>query len=158
VGEKESTKYLLSYTPGNMQKPGKIRVKVNDNRYAVFYDEAMMVDYINDYLGKKVKTTPSIRVGDIQFKEKKLTVVISDFLMQGGPEGKAGRIDTRVWVTDNKNRVLFDQTRNITANRCTFRITLDFDWLRAGIYNIAVEVADLLTGKSATKIINPQIR
>jgi len=158
VSGKESTSYMLNYTPGNLRKPGKIRVKISDNRYKVFYDENMSTDYINDYLEKREAKTPSVRVEDILFKEKKLTVVISDFLIKSGPEEKSGRIDVRVRIKDKQGRVLFDQTRNITANRGTFRITLNFDWLQKGTYNIAVEVTDLFTGKIGTKTINRKIR
>lgn len=154
ISARESAYYILRYKPANRQKPGKIRIKVKQKKYDLVYDENMRVDYIDEYLKKEETQTPSISITDMSFKNKKLDVLISDYLVTSGPKGKTGRIEVRVRIKENRGKMFFDQKRNITANKSTFNISLGFDWLRKGTYAISVEVRDLVTGKTDTKTIN----
>jgi hypothetical protein len=158
IAEKESAYYVLNYVPANSQKPGKIKIKVSSKKYEAVYDENMRLDYIAEYLKQEETRTPSINIKEVRFKDKKLNVFISDFLMESGPQGEIGRIDVRVRIRDDRAGILFDQRRNVTAGRSAFRIDLSFEWLQNGKFDITVEVKDLLTGKKSTKTIRPAVK
>ncbi len=157
ISEKEDIHYMLTYAPQDAKKIGEIKVLVNNKNYDVFYDNKMRADYIKEYLDKKSALNPQIKLDDISFKEKKLFMAIGDFLMQPTKEGDRGRISVRVHITDAADKVVFEKSRLLSPEKKVTTITIDFDWLGKGEYNVLIDVSDMLTGKTAMDFLQTTI-
>lgn len=157
ISDREDVYYMLTYAPENPQKTGKIRVEVDNKKYDVVYDSNMRADYIKDYLEKKGALNPSIMIDAVSFNEKKLSMAISNFLLQGTDKGSAGKISVHVRIKDEENKMVFDKSRFLVPEKKITTITIDFDWLEKGEYNVIVDVSDMLTGKTAMEFLQPQV-
>ncbi|MCK5057279.1 MAG: hypothetical protein KAT34_11525 [Candidatus Aminicenantes bacterium] len=157
ISEKEDIYYMLTYAPDDPRETGKIKVEVSDKKYDVVYDSNMRADYIKEYLEKKRALSPTILLDDISFKEKKLRMEISNFLMQKTEEGRKGKISVQVRIKDEADRLVFDKNRFLVTDKKVTTITIDFDWLKKGNYNIIVDVSDMLSGKTAMEFLQPTV-
>ncbi|UCH97417.1 MAG: hypothetical protein JSV88_11345 [Candidatus Aminicenantes bacterium] len=155
----EDNCYTLTYTPKDPEKPGKLNVEVNNKNYKVFYENtAEIVDFSQYLKTKEDPKTPLLRLRDVTFKNKKLSISIASFLMQKTGTGNSGRIVVRIYVKDNQNaKILFDQSKDILPRENTVHISLDFQWLKKGRYEAGVHVKDLLTGKNALEVVETVI-
>ena len=70
---------------------------------------------------------------------------------------KAGRLKIRVRIKDNENNILFDRTRFVLPKKKNTLISIGFDWLKKGGYNIIVDVLDVFTGKTLMHFLQPQV-
>jgi hypothetical protein len=157
ISEKEDIYYMITYAPDEPQNIGKIKVEVSNKKYDVVYDSNMRADYIKEYLDKKRTLSPTIALDDISFKEKKLYIEISNFLLNGTDKGKKGKIGVRVRIKDNNDKMIFDKSKFLVPEKKITTITIDFNWLTKGNYNIIVDVSDMLTGKTAMEFLQPII-
>lgn len=157
IGEKEDIYYMLTYAPQDPKKIGEIKVVVNDKNYDVIYDNKMRADYIKEYLEKKSALNPEIKLDDISFKEKKLFMAISGFLLQPAKEGDRGQISVTVRITDAADKVVFEKSRLLAPEKKITTITIDFGWLAKAEYNIIVNVSDMLTGKTAMDFLQATV-
>ncbi len=154
VSQLEDVYYILTYTPRDPEKAGRLKIKVKNKNYKVLYDDNFRADYISDYLQKLEKQiqTPDIKIGDFSFKGKVLAFTVSNYLMreiQGKPR-PVGRMKVRIRLLDKENNSLFDQERVLTARKVEFKISLGaFKEIKRGEYNFLIHVVDLLTGKEA---------
>ena len=150
IKQVEDTYYILTYVPTNPQKAGKLKVKVNNKKYKVLYDNNFRSDYINEYFAKlesKIKT-PDIKIDKFQFKKKLLNFAISGYLMKN-VEGKTmGQMNVRIRVTSKDNKPLYDKTKLLTAQKKEIKVSLPtFKTIIKGEYNFLLDVKDLMTGK-----------
>jgi VWFA-related protein len=157
ISEKEDVYYMLTYSPKNPKKTGQIKIVVDNKKYKVFYDTNMRADYIKEYVDKKRALSPSIKLNSISFKEKKLAIAISNFLMRKTGAGKKGKISVHVRIKDENNKTVFEKSRFLVPDKKITNITIDFDWIKKGEYNIIVDVSDILTGKTAMEFLQPQV-
>jgi len=165
IGEKENVYYLLSYAPDNPDKLGKIKIKVSNKKYRVVYDDNMRADYINAYLSKKGMAQPQISVStsvisikDLKFADKKLFVAVAGFSMRKVSQGQSGKMEIRVRINHLHGGNIFDQRKTLDIQKPEVAITLPFNDLKRGDYDIVVFVKDLLTNKSEMKFIQSQVR
>lgn len=159
ISEKEDIYYMLTYSPDKPETIGKIKVEVDDKRYEVVYDSNMRADYIKDYLDKRRTSSPTIELADLSFAEKKLYMEISNFLMQETGNGKKGKIAVRVRIkTREGNTSVFDKNRYLVPEKKITTITIGFEWLKKGEYNIIIDTTDMLTGKTAMEFLQPTIK
>ena len=150
---------MLTYSPDKPETIGKIKVEVDDKRYEVVYDSNMRADYIKDYLDKRRTSSPTIELADLSFAEKKLYMEISNFLMQETGNGKKGKIAVRVRIkTREGNTSVFDKNRYLVPEKKITTITIGFEWLKKGEYNIIIDTTDMLTGKTAMEFLQPTIK
>jgi hypothetical protein len=147
IENKEDIYYLLTFTPKNPVKAGKIVVETVNERYNVFFNDNESV-YV-----------PVIALGDVTFKNKKLSVLVKNFLRQETEKGKTGQIMVRIYIENKKDgKLLFDESKTMLSGQDEVRVSLLFKWLGKGNYDIGVEVIDLLTGKRAGRILREIIR
>ncbi|MFH2108706.1 MAG: hypothetical protein ABII93_08570 [Chrysiogenia bacterium] len=158
VSEKNDDYYVLTYEPASAKKIGKIKVRVKGKRYDVLYDNNIRADYINEYLRKKELETPSVKVSELSFSAKKLAFVISDYSLAKIQGETSGMLGVRIRIRDDQQRSVFDQSRNLKADKKTLSLNLSFSSLAAGKYDIIIDVLDQVSGKTCTEVIQPLVR
>jgi hypothetical protein len=157
VSEKTDDCYVLTYEPANAQKIGKIKVTVKDRKFKVLYDNNIRADYINEYLRKKEAATPSVKISELSFKEKKLFFVVSDFFLAKIQGETIGMLIVRIRIKDDQEQSVFDQSRNLKADKKTMSLSLSFNTLTKGKYDIIVDILDEVSGKTCTEVIQPRV-
>ena len=158
ISEKEDVYYMLTYAPDEPRKKGLIRIEVNNKKYKVVYDDKMRADYIKEYIKKKMARNPAVQLDEISFKEKTLKMAISKFLMWESGGKEEGKISVRVRIKDTDARVIFDRSRFLVPEKKITTISIGFDWLAKGQYNVIVDVTDMLTGKTAMEFLQPVVQ
>jgi len=152
VSEVEDIYYILTYVPKDAKKVGQIKVKVNNKKYEVLYDNNFRADYISEYLQKldlNLKT-PDIAVENFSFKDKTLSFSVVDFLMKKLENAPApvGQIRVRIRLMDEEGNAVFDQSKVLTAQKKDFVISLPtFKEIKKGEYSFLIDVRDMFTGK-----------
>ena len=155
TGGIEDIYYTLTYTPKDPGKHGELKVEVTDKNYKVYSAGAFGSGDFNQYLNSaKDPHSPEVRVKDVTFKNKRLSITTAGFLVQKTGKENSGKIAVRIYIKDNReNKLLFYQGKTMVPQKDTVHISLNFQWLEKGSYEIGVLVNDLLTGKSAVKSI-----
>jgi hypothetical protein len=153
VSEVEDVYYILTYAPQGPQKAGKLKIKVNNRKYKVLYDNNFRADYINDYfksLGKNLEI-PDIKIGDFSFDRKILAFAVTDYLMRKKKEENkqpVGMMKIRIRLVNRDNVSLFDQEKVLTAQKDEMKISLGaFTKIKKGQYNFLIDAVDMFTGK-----------
>jgi hypothetical protein len=159
IEEKEDITYMLTYSPDNPEKVGKIRVKVDNKKFRILYDDQMRADYIKEYLKKKKLEVPDIRILNTNFRNKVLTIDVKDFLMsEQDNHSQKGKIFFEIEILDPSNKIVYDKKRTMIAEKDHVSITVDFPWMKKGRYNLIVQVTDIQTGKTSSDFLQPVIR
>lgn len=158
ISEKEDVYYMLTYAPKNPKKVKKIKVKVSDQWYDVIYDNNIRADYITEYINKKEAQIPSVQLQDLSFKKKKLSMVIANFMMKRVQGKDAGMLNVRIRIKDSNGKLLYDKNKNLQPQKNSINISIGFDWLQQGEYDIIVDVMDKITGKSKISSTKASIR
>jgi hypothetical protein len=160
IEEKEDITYMLTYSPDNPDKVGKIRVKVDNKKFRILYDDQMRVDYIRDYLKKKKLEIPDIRIQNTKFNNKVLTIDVKDFMMSGQNKHhtRKGEIFFEIEILDSSNKTLYDKKRTMIADKDQVSISVDLPWMKKGRYNLIVQVTDIQTGKTSSDFLQPVVR
>ena len=151
VSKREDVYYMLTYAPKDPKNAGRLRVKVNNKKYKVYYDDNFHADYITEHLAKleeKIKT-PDVKVEGFSFKRKILAFAVKDFLMRK-IEGKTfGQMEVRIRLIQG-GKSLFDQKKMLRAQKDVMKISLPmFKNIKKGTYDFMIDVKDLMTGKDA---------
>jgi hypothetical protein len=157
VAQKEDVVYMLTYEPSNPKKIGKIKVTVANKKYDVLYDNNIRADYIAAYLEKKGAENPSISITGLSFREKKLSLSAVNFSRTAIQGETVGRLLIRIRIKNAENQTLFDQAKELKVQRDSFSLTLSFDFLTAGKYDVIIDLRDQLTGKSCTEVLQPLV-
>jgi hypothetical protein len=158
VSEKADDYYVLTYEPADAKKIGKIKVKARDKKYKVLYDDNIRADYITAYLNKKDAENPAVKVTELAFRDRALSFVISGFSLARNEGGSAGLLAVRIRVQTASGASVFDQAKNLKADKKTLALSLPFNSLAGGKYDIIVDVLDKVSGRSCTEVIQPLVR
>jgi VWFA-related protein len=157
ITEAMDSYYLLTYAPVNSSKIGTINVKTSNKKYNVLYDDNLRADYINEYLKNKEAANPTVKIKGISFIDRTLAFSLQDYELTKIKFWKAGMLNVRIRVSNSANQVFFDQTKVLKAGNSTFNLSLKFDFLAAGKYDIVVDVLDQVSGKTCSEIVQPLI-
>ncbi|MFC2155764.1 hypothetical protein ACFLRB_04660 [Acidobacteriota bacterium] len=161
ISEEEDICYMLTYEPAHPEKIGKIKIAVTGKQgdYKVVYDKNMRASYIQDYLARREAENPDIKIKELVFKGKKLSLRISDFLLKEEKKGKksTGRINVHVRVEDMKGKNLFDKSRTLNPGGNITSVSIDFAELNRGEYYILVDARDEFTGNADLEFIRAEI-
>jgi hypothetical protein len=151
VSELEDVYYILTYAPLDPKKSGKLKIKVNNRKYEVLYDDNFRSDYINEYFKKLAEQfqIPEIKIEDFSFRGKILAFTVKNYLMKKEGDNNIGRMKIRIKLTNSDNdTVLFDQAKFLTAQKTEMKISLDvFKTIPGGEYNFIIDAVDMFTGK-----------
>jgi hypothetical protein len=113
----------------------------------------MRADYIKEYLSRMQADNPTIRLSNLSFQNRTLSMTLSDFKMESKGKKQSGKIGVHVMLKDAANRSLFDQNREIQAKKKVVNLTVEFEWLKRGRYHVVVDITDRLTGKTAMDFV-----
>jgi hypothetical protein len=147
--------YMLTYEPANPKKVGKIKVEVKNQKYDVLYDNNIRADYINEYLQRKEAETPSVKIRGLVFKNKKLSFSIEDFSQTKIKGETLGMLTVRIRIKNSQEQIFLDQSKSLQASKKPLSLSLGFNSLSAGKYDIIVDVLDQVSDKSCTEVIQP---
>lgn len=157
ISEKKDIYYILTYVPHDPSKAGKIKVKVKDKRYKLFYDDNIRADYIEEYLKAKETKITSIEIKSTGFEKNIFFFDLTGIMLKETNGVKKGIIKIHILVKDKNNKTVYDKSKIIYPAQKGTNIKINMDWLRKGRYNILVEAEDLLTGKSHQEYIQAEI-
>ena len=165
IQEKENVYYLLTYAPDDPDKNGKLKIKVNKKKHKVIYDDNMRADYLQNYIAKREADAPaavaaggpSVRITKLEFKNNKLIIAADGFRTRRTSKGGSGKMGIRIQVKNIQGLPIFDQSKALALKKDDVSITIPFN-LKRGRYDIIVDVKDLTTGKSDTKVIKARIK
>ncbi len=146
--------YILTYEPDNPDKVGKIKIKLKGHKYKLVYSSNLRFGYLGHYLeSKKIKKSP-MKIKDLNFKKGKLTFSMADFFMD---KGKGGALSVRIRINEENGKSVFDQKKTIKATQKTINISLNFNSLKNGPYDVIVDVTDIFTKSAETGTLKIQI-
>jgi hypothetical protein len=152
IKEVEDVYYILTYVPRDPNVTGKLKIKVKDKKYKVFYDNNFRADYINEYLQKleeKLKT-PEIKIEEFSFDRKILAFTVKDYLLKEKDENTLGQMKVRIQLKSKDGHSLFDQEKLLTARKTELKVSLGvFKTIKKGEYDFLIDAKDLFTGKEA---------
>jgi hypothetical protein len=103
------------------------------------------------------KENPSVKIRDLTFKDKKLSLSVHDFSMTKIEDETTGMLHVRIRIKNSADQTLFDQNKVMKAPKSVFSLSLSFSFLSAGKYDIIVDVLDQVSGKSCTEVIQPLV-
>jgi len=153
VVETEDIYYILTYAPDNPNKIGKIKIKVNNKKYDVFYDDNIRADYISTYLKKRKSTITDIKLEKVKFENNIFYFTIFDLVLKEIEGKKSGMVNVHVQIKDEDNKILYDQNKSLKPENTEVNIKISMDWMKKGKYNLIIDVEDLYTQKSAFKYL-----
>jgi VWFA-related protein len=155
IAEIEDNVYMLTYSPTNPKKIGKIKVQIANGKYDVFYDNNMRADYINDHLNRIEMANPAIKFQELSFAAKKLSLALTNFKMQNAGGKTSGKLSIRIQIKSPSGEMVFNRSRSFETVKDPVSLSLDFNFLNAGKYDVIVDVQDLLSGKACTDFLQP---
>ena len=146
--------YLLTYAPNHSEIVGNIQVKVNKQKYKVIYDETIRFGLIKQLQEDEKIEGPPVKIKDISFEKKHLTIVLTDFHLK---KGIGGKLEIRIQIKNKQDIAIFDQTKNLNAQQKKIKISLNFSGIDQGKYDIVVDVKDLFTQETDTEMLQVKI-
>jgi hypothetical protein len=158
IADKPDDYYILTYEPADAKHIGKIKVQVKGKKYDVLYDNNIRADYISEYLRRKEAETPTVKISELSFSGKRLSFVVSDYSLAKLKDGAAGMLSVRIRIKNSDGESVFDQSRNLKADKKSLSLSLEFTSLSAGKHDIIVDVLDQVSGKTCTEVIQPLVR
>lgn len=158
IVQAEDHYYMLTYSPDNPAKTGKIKVRTDNKKHEVRYDDNLRADYITAYLQGKEKENPTVKIRGLSFKDKKLSLSLQDFSLSAAKNETCGWLKIHIVIQNSDKEVFFNQEKVFKAARKSFSLSLDFPFLQPGKYDVIVDVLDQVSGKNATEFIQPLVR
>lgn len=152
ITEKEDIFYLLTYVPSDKQKKNrKIKIKLKGKPYKVIYDKTVYADFFREYLDKKVKDLPNIKIENFQYKDRVFSFNVADFKTQKTGKENQGEVEVHIKIIDIKNTVVFNKSTVLPLNNFDNMLSIRLDELQPGDYYIHIDVKDMLTGKTMSE-------
>jgi len=154
IGEVEDVYYILTYAPKNPDQVGKIRVKLKNRKLKLVYSPNLRSGYLSQFLEDREIRGQAPRIEEMKFEDGRLMFGVTDFFWHE-PEG--GRLSIRIRVQDSLGRSVFDQKKSINANQKKINIALNFAGMKDGEYDFVVDVADLASSLTGTRLLKARI-
>jgi len=156
--EVEDVLYLLTYAPEDESSTGKLKIKVNNKKYKVLYDDNMRADYITRYLNKRKQKDKTIEIQDIKFFKKKLVFDLKNYTLNKIENNNSGKIGVQITIKDVNSNILYSKKRIVTPKKVTTNISVDFKWLNPGRYDLMLDVIDHLKGKAVFEYLKIEVK
>ena len=148
---------MLTYSPEYPEKRGKIKVVVKNKGYKIYYDDNFRADYLRKYFEMKKIKKSLIKTKKLMFKDKALSMIISDFLMEKEEGYYKGKILVNIQIKTPDGKISLEENKIILAKEDTISLSLSFNWLNQGEYNIIVNVKDQLSEKTTIDFLKTRI-
>ncbi len=156
--EKEDILYMLTYSPDQGKKMGKIKIETQNPAYRIVYDNNIRDKYIKRYFERKEMSKPAVKIDRVNLVGRNLKIKITDYFFRMENGKKYGKLRIHVKVSNQTGKIFFDQMKTIIADKNSFRISLGLKNLVPDKYGILVEVHDILTEKEDMKYIKTKYK
>ncbi len=152
ITEKEDIFYLLTYEPSDKQKRNrKIKVKVKGKPYKVIYDKTVYADFFKDYLDKKEKDIPEIRIENLHYNNRTFSFNVTDFKTQNMGKKNQGKVEVQIKIIDMNNTVVFNKSTVLFLKKVDNKLSIRLDELQPSDYYILVDVKDMRTDETMSE-------
>lgn len=152
ITEKEDIFYLLTYEPSDKQKKNrKIKVKMKGKPYKIIYDKTVYADFFKDYLDRKEKAIPEIRIENLHYNNRIFSFNVTDFKTQNMGKENQGKVDVQIKIIDMTNTVVFNKSTVLLLKKVDNKLSIRLDELQPGDYYILVDVKDMRTDKTMSE-------
>jgi hypothetical protein len=134
---------------------GSIKVELNNNRFRAVYTEFTRFEGLNRPRDQEKIPTSNIKIEEMTFKNKKLSLTIKDFAIENikkTREQPVGKLNVLVRIIDGQNQVVFHKEKALLAHKESVFLSLDFKWLKKGKYHAFIDVKDFITGKAWARV------
>lgn len=158
IEEQEDVYYMLTYSPRNPQKVGKVKVEVKEKNYRIIYDDQMRADYISSYLKRKNLETPDIYIKSIKFEQNALSFIVKNYQQKEQNKKITGHVRVEIRIQNPQNEICYNKANTISTLKDSISISVDFPWMKKGKYDIILQVTDMLSGKSASDFLQPTLK
>jgi len=157
IVKKQDVFYVLTYAPAEGEKLENVKIKVNNKKYKLTYDDNARLAFSNAASSPgNVAALPDVVISKLKFKKKKLSFSMSGFVVN--KKNGNGIINVRIRINDNSGKSRFDKDKTLNTTKQTANLSLNFAWLKPGKYEIIVDVKDLNTKKTGTDIIKIKVK
>jgi hypothetical protein len=157
--------YTLNYPPaggpskGSSNEPyrgkGSIKVELDNKRYQAVYSGLTSSEALNLFRNQEKILTSNIKIEEMTFKNKKLSLTIKDFAIDNikkTGEQSMGKLNVLVRIIDSQNQVVFNKEKALLAQKQSVFLSLNFKWLKKGKYHAFIDVKDFITGKARAQV------
>lgn len=127
-----------------------LELEIKGKKYSVFYDDRTDSTFLKNRLAQKTAQIPSVRLENISFKSKTLSAAITGFYFRPSNSKKSpkgGKLNIHILILNSKGKTVFNQAKDMAAQKEKITLRIRFPKLIAGDYRIALRVKDLNTGK-----------
>lgn len=112
-------------------------------------------------IAKTGNTPAEIRIEDISFKRKTLSMIINGFARDNGKipaKDQKGKLNVLVRIIDGEGNIVFDKKKTLLAKKESVALSLNFKWLKSGKYFLITDAKDLITGKAWAQVSGFEVR
>jgi hypothetical protein len=148
----EDIYYSVSLKRPRLKTPAKLQIKLPDSSYQVYYSTEIRPGQIQGTVPEKPHRTWNPSIKDITFMADKLFIQISNPLPVRDETKAQNRIRVRIQISDNQNRLLFDQRKDLSVIKTPINISLSLDWLERGKHTVIIEATDVDSGRSDIRL------
>ena len=137
-----------------LAKLGAVMVPLN-NRYQAVYSNFTRSEALNRFHDREKMLTSTIKIEDITFKNKKLSLTIRDFAIGNIKKTRdqpMGKLNVLVRIIDSQDQVVFHKEKALLAQKESVFLSLGFKWLKKGKYHAFIDVKDFITGKARAQV------
>jgi hypothetical protein len=152
--EQEDFYYTITYTPGESAGKG-LKLDLPNKSYRPVFYNGQHSKYLARRIEQAGEQAADIRIEHISFKKKTLSMTIDGFAKVNDKKTsgkKQGKLDLLVRIIDDRGNVVFNKKNVLLAHKESISLSLDFNWLKAGKYNLIADAKDLITGKAWAQV------
>ncbi|MCK5003997.1 MAG: hypothetical protein KAS21_02870, partial [Candidatus Aminicenantes bacterium] len=99
-----------------------------------------------------------IKIENLQFVNKKLIFKLINFELFKQKKLKSGKIGVSLIIRDQSGKILFDEKKSVDPEKETTEMSIGFDWLMSGKYDLIIDVKDLLTNHKAFEYLKIEVK
>lgn len=148
IAEKEDIFYILTYEPlDKQQKKRKITVKLKDKSFKLIYNNNVVPDFFKDFLERKKKKSPEIKIKDLKCEKQILSFNIVDFKTQKSENRFEGQVEIHIKIMDDEKKVIFNRSKILLLKDKSSKISIRLDEIKKDKYFVFLSAKDLLTNK-----------
>jgi len=156
--EKEDISYILTYAPEDNSRRGKLKVKLTGKKFKLLYDDNQRASFIKRKIKKYNAEKKMIKIENLQFVNKKLIFKLINFELFKQKKLKSGKIGVNLIIRDQSGKILFDENKRLSPEQKSTEMSIGFNWLKSGKYDLIIDVKDLLTNHNAFEYLKIEVK
>ncbi len=156
--EKEDISYILTYVPEDSSRRGKLKIELSDNKYKLLYDNNQRADFIKRKMKKYLAKEKMVKIENLQFVDKKLVFKLINFELKKQKKIALGHLGINLIIKDQMGKILFDEKKGVNPAKDSTEMSIGFNWLKPGKYDLMIDVKDLLTNHKAFEYLKIEVK